>query len=116
VVASCGDRLRIWRNDAGRRERFLLVTLRGRPPNTSAYGARVVAEIAGRTLRREVTGGGGYESHGDPRVVLGLGEAEKRVRVLGMRMRRAGPNFSLLAEATLQRRRIRITYHGGSVD
>ncbi len=81
VVASCGGRLRIWRNDAGRRDRFLILELRGRPPNTSAYGARVVAEMGGRTLHRAVTGGGGYESHSDARVVLGLGESARVDRI-----------------------------------
>ncbi len=43
---------------------------------------------------------------------LGLGEAAHRIRVLGMASRPAGPCFHTLASATLQRNRIRVTYHG----
>jgi hypothetical protein len=76
VIASCGGPLRLWRNDAGRPIRFLVLQLVGRTPNTSAYGARVVARIGGRILSREVASGGGYASHGDSRVYLGLDGAE----------------------------------------
>lgn len=75
VVASAGDRLRVWRNDAGRPERFLVLRLVGRAPNTAAYGAVVTAGAGDRRLRREVAAGGSYASHGDTRVTLGLGAA-----------------------------------------
>lgn len=47
---------------------------------------------------------------------LGLGEAARRIRVLGVAARPAGPCFDVLAAATLQRRRLRITYHGRGSD
>ncbi len=43
---------------------------------------------------------------------LGLSEAATRIRVLGMRAREAGPHLRRLAAATLERRRVRLDYHG----
>ena len=63
VIASCGGRARVWCNDAGRPERFLLLELVGQPPNTHAYGSRMIARIGSRELRREVADGGSYASH-----------------------------------------------------
>ena len=81
VIMSCGGPLRVWRNDAGRPERYLLIRLAGRAPNTHAYGARVTATVGGRTQRREVADGGSYASHSDTRVYLGLGDAAAVERV-----------------------------------
>jgi len=47
---------------------------------------------------------------------LGLAEAAKRIRVLGMASRPAGQWFHILAGATLQRKKLRIAYHGRSRD
>jgi len=47
---------------------------------------------------------------------LGLSEAANRVRVLGMAARPAGVWFQVLASATLQRRKLRLTYHGRERD
>jgi predicted DNA-binding transcriptional regulator YafY len=47
---------------------------------------------------------------------LGLGEAARRIRVLGMASRPAGEWFHVLASATLQRRKVRMAYHGRSRD
>ena len=47
---------------------------------------------------------------------LGLNEAAHRVRVLGMAARPAGEWFSVLASATLQRRKLHIVYHGRARD
>jgi predicted DNA-binding transcriptional regulator YafY len=47
---------------------------------------------------------------------LGLGEAALRIRVLGLASRPAGKWFDVLASATLQRRKVRITYHGRERD
>jgi predicted DNA-binding transcriptional regulator YafY len=47
---------------------------------------------------------------------LGLGEAARRIRVLGMASRPAGEHFRVLAGATLQRRDVRMTYHGRGRD
>ncbi len=75
VVASCAGALRVWRNDHGRPERFVVLELVGAGANTHAYGARLTADVGGRRLVREVQGGGSYASHSDTRVHLGLGEA-----------------------------------------
>ncbi len=47
---------------------------------------------------------------------LGLSEAATRVRVLGMAARPAGEWFHVIASATLQRRKLRLTYHGRGRD
>ncbi len=47
---------------------------------------------------------------------LGLAEAARRVRVLPIGARPAGPWFRVLAGATLARRRLRISYHARSTD
>jgi len=47
---------------------------------------------------------------------LGLGEAVRRIRVLGMGSRPTGEWFHVLASATLQRRKLRIAYHGRGRD
>lgn len=47
---------------------------------------------------------------------LGLSEAAHRIRILGMASRPAGPWFHVLASATLQRRRLRLKYHGRARD
>lgn len=47
---------------------------------------------------------------------LGLGEVAHRIRVLGMASRPAGEWFHVLADATLQRRKLQLTYHGRSRD
>ena len=75
VVGTCGDRLQVWRNDVGAPDRFVLVRLHGRAPNTDAYGARVVATIGERTTWREVTSGGSYASQSDTRLHFGLAAA-----------------------------------------
>jgi proteasome accessory factor C len=47
---------------------------------------------------------------------LGLSEAASRIRVLGMASRPAGAAFEIIAGATLQRRKLRIVYHGRDRD
>jgi predicted DNA-binding transcriptional regulator YafY len=47
---------------------------------------------------------------------LGLGEAARRVRVIGMAARPAGRCFGVLASATLQRRKVHVQYHGRARD
>jgi proteasome accessory factor C len=47
---------------------------------------------------------------------LGLGEAVNRVRVIGMASRLTGEWFSVLASATLQRRKLRMAYRGRARD
>jgi hypothetical protein len=75
VIAACGGPLKIWRNDAGAPERFLILRLRSAAPNTHGLGARVRATVGGKTQLHEVTGGGSYASAHDDRLYLGLGTA-----------------------------------------
>lgn len=76
VVAGCGGPLQVWSNEWGTSQRFLVLRLEGKAPNTHALGARVVAQVGGKTLTREVAGGGSYASHSDTGVHLGLNEAD----------------------------------------
>src|SRR5262249_43555594 len=64
----------LW-NETPRRGHWLIVQLRGRPPNRDAIGARLTARIGPRTLIRTLDGGGSYISARDPRVHFGLGQA-----------------------------------------
>lgn len=47
---------------------------------------------------------------------LGLGEIARRIRVLGFAQRPAGAHFQTAASGTLQRRRLRISYHSRGMD
>ena len=47
---------------------------------------------------------------------LGLGEAAGHIRILGMASRPAGQWFHVVAGATLQRKKLRMAYHGRSRD
>lgn len=47
---------------------------------------------------------------------LGLGEAARRIRALGIASRPAGEWFHVLAGATLQRKKLRMAYHGRNRD
>jgi hypothetical protein len=62
----------LW-NETPRRGHWLMVRLRGRPPNRDAIGARLTARIGSQTIFRTLDGGGSYISAGDPRVHFGLG-------------------------------------------
>ncbi len=66
----------LW-NESPRRGNSLIVDLKGKPPNTDAIGARVVATVGGRRLLRTVDGGGGYLSSNDRRIHFGLGPADR---------------------------------------
>jgi hypothetical protein len=56
--------------------RFVTLDLVGRPPSPSrAIGTRIRATVAGRTLVRDVVGGGSYLSASDSRIHLGVGSA-----------------------------------------
>jgi hypothetical protein len=53
----------------------------GKKSSRDAVGARVEIEAAGKTRVRWVTGGGSYLSASDPRLLVGLGTAERAERV-----------------------------------
>ncbi len=52
---------------------WLLLDLRGAPPNRSAIGARAVVKTGDRTQTRYVRSGGSYQSQSDLRLHFGLG-------------------------------------------
>ena len=55
--------------------RSLTVRLEGRGSNRDAVGARVAVVAGGRRVVAWRTGGGSYQSSGDPRLHFGLGDA-----------------------------------------
>jgi hypothetical protein len=65
------------RNRMAGASRAAVLELVGRVANRDAVGARIHARIGGRTLVREARGDRGYLSHGDDRVYLGLGTADR---------------------------------------
>ena len=56
---------------------WLTVKLKGTRSNRSAIGARVTVRAGSRSLRRDVQGGGSYQSQSDLRLHFGLGEANR---------------------------------------
>jgi hypothetical protein len=65
------------RNEVGSGNHWLGLTLRGKTCNRDAVGARLVWSAGGKKFSRMKNGGGSYLSSHDPRVVLGLGSANK---------------------------------------
>jgi enediyne biosynthesis protein E4 len=64
-------------NEAGTGNHWLGLSLRGKTSNRDAVGARLVWSAGGKKFSRMKNGGGSYLSSHDPRVVLGLGSANK---------------------------------------
>src|SRR6185369_10600316 len=77
LVANNGQDAELLRNDGGNRGNWLLVRLRGRPPNTDAIGARVRVTTGTRTQFRDVKAGSSYLSQNDLRAHFGLGAATR---------------------------------------
>jgi hypothetical protein len=65
------------RNLAGRKNRWLGVTLVGRKANIDAIGAKVTYRAGDLERHKFKVGGGSYLSSHDPRLVLGLGARSK---------------------------------------
>ena len=81
VVAALDVPAAVLRN-VGAGGHFLALELIGRPPSPrAAIGARVRATVGGRTLVRDVVGGGSYLSAPDRRIQLGLGDARRVERL-----------------------------------
>jgi enediyne biosynthesis protein E4 len=60
---------------------WIRLELIGTRSNRSAIGAAVVVHAGNRVLHRQVKGGGSYASANDPRLLVGLGGAERVNRV-----------------------------------
>ncbi|HKE26245.1 MAG TPA: CRTAC1 family protein [Bryobacteraceae bacterium] len=65
------------RNNAAKGNHWLGLTLEGVKANRDGVGARVTWTAGGKTFHYMKNGGGSYLSSHDPRVVLGVGSAEK---------------------------------------
>lgn len=77
LVTSCGGPVRLLRNDAPKRGRWLVVRALRSDAGGHAYGAKVVVRAGDRTWRRRVQPARGYLSSHDARVHLGLGVTEE---------------------------------------
>jgi len=64
----------LYRNE-GSKGHFLAVRLKGNPPNTCAFGAKVRLVAGGRFQFREVTSGCGYATQGPLELHFGLGKS-----------------------------------------
>jgi hypothetical protein len=62
----------LWRND-GAGNTYLRVELQGKPPNTAAAGARVVARVGAKEQMREITIGSNYASQNPTTMIFGFG-------------------------------------------
>lgn len=76
LIANNGGTLQLARNETEGAGRWLGLWLEGREANRSAIGTVVVARVAGEEIVRQVQGAGSYLSASDPRVLIGLGDAE----------------------------------------
>ena len=65
------------RNDIGQANQWLRVSLTGRKSGTDAFGAVVRVKTAFGTLTRIKSGGSGFVSQSDPRLLFGLGLARR---------------------------------------
>ena len=59
------------------RGHWIRLELVGTKSNRSAIGTAVEVHAGGRVLHRQVKGGGSYASANDPRLSIGVGEAEQ---------------------------------------
>jgi hypothetical protein len=60
---------------------WIRLELVGTRSNRSAIGAAVEVHVGGRVLHRQVKGGGSFASANDPRLLIGVGQAEQVERV-----------------------------------
>ena len=75
VLLSHGRPLADLRNESAGGH-FLVLRLEGTESNRDAIGARVGLRVGGRRIVAHRTGGGSYQSSSDPRLLLGLGDAD----------------------------------------
>lgn len=84
LVSNNGQAPALLRNDQATGRRWLGVRCVGKVSNRSGLGALVTVKTPGRTQTREVRTAGSYLSSNDPRLIFGLGEAD-RVQSLTVR-------------------------------
>jgi len=85
VVATCGDRPHLLRNDGGNRGNWLSLSAMGTASNRDGLGATiVVVGESGATAHFAVTTGSSYLSASDKRIIVGLGH-DRSARSLSIR-------------------------------
>jgi len=78
VVASCGQRPYVLRNDVGNRRHWLAIRVEGTRSNRDGFGCRVkTVASSGLVQYHTVTSAGSYLSASDPRLLIGLGAADR---------------------------------------
>jgi hypothetical protein len=78
VLLLCvGEPPRLLRNDGGNRRHWLGVRLVGTKSGRDAIGAKVTVTTGGRSRMRCLVGGASYLTASDPRLLFGLGEADR---------------------------------------
>ncbi len=81
IIANCGDRPLLFRNDGGNRNHWIAIRARGRESNRFGIGAKVRVTSGGRTQLREINPTGSYLSTSDVRLYVGLGAEAKAERL-----------------------------------
>lgn len=76
VISRCNEPTVILRNVYPRENRWLGLQLEGARCK-EPIGAEVIVEVGGQRLHRPVKAAGSYASTNDPRIVIGLGQAER---------------------------------------
>jgi enediyne biosynthesis protein E4 len=85
VVAACGQRPYVLRNDGGNRRHWLAIRTVGTRSNRDGIGCRVkTVTAAGLTQYHTVSTAGSYLSASDKRLLLGLG-GDDRLRLVELR-------------------------------
>lgn len=78
MLVALDESLVVFQNATESRGHFVTLGLEGTASNRDAIGAVVVATLGdGRRVSAFRRGGGSYQSSGEPRVQLGLGEVSK---------------------------------------
>jgi hypothetical protein len=77
IVAVNGGAPVLLRNECPERHGWVGLQLVGTRANRDAVGAKVRYSVAGVVRERVKTGGGGFLSSHDPRLILGLGAAKR---------------------------------------
>jgi hypothetical protein len=82
VVSNNGGKTRLLINNVGNRSHWVGLRLIGTPSGRDMPGARAgIVREDGSTLWRRVRADGSYASANDPRILVGLGQSSKPVRV-----------------------------------
>ncbi|UCF37087.1 MAG: CRTAC1 family protein [Acidobacteriota bacterium] len=75
VIANCGGRPILLRNDIGNRQNWLLIALQGKQSNSHGYGTKIRLTSNQQLQYKEANPVASYLSSNDTRVHFGLGEA-----------------------------------------